>query len=49
MKDYKGNTIGMSNSNPILVTRLYKVEYEDGYIQLLAANVVADNLLNQVK
>ena len=29
-RDVEGNTIGRANSNPILDTRTYKVEFEDG-------------------
>ena len=48
MKDNERNTIGMSNSNPILDTRVYEVYYTYGYRQALAFNVVAGNLIYQV-
>ena len=31
MKDNEGNMIGMLNSNLIIDTRVYEVEYEDGH------------------
>ena len=31
-RDVEGNTIGRANSNPILYTRTYEVEFEDGII-----------------
>ena len=40
--------VGVEDSNPITDTRLYHVEYLDGTIETLAANVIAENLLSQV-
>ena len=37
--DADGNLIGKANSNPLLDTRLYKMEFLDGNIQEYAANV----------
>ena len=48
MKDNKGLPIGTSNDNPILDTRIYKVEYLDGHKAALSANMVAQNRLAQV-
>ena len=48
MKNNERNPIGMSKSNPIIDTRVYKVEYVDGYRQILAANVISENLFYQV-
>ena len=48
MKDTHGLTIGTTNSNPILDTRMYEVEYQDGYKASLTANTIAQNLFAQV-
>ena len=40
--------IGKANVNPILDTRKYEVEFEDGTIEILSANVLAENILSQV-
>jgi hypothetical protein len=48
LKDANGIPIGKSNNNPILDTRLYKVEYHDGYKAAMSANTVAENLFAQV-
>ena len=34
--------------NPIIDTRIYEVQYPDGAVETLSANVVAENLLPQV-
>ena len=48
MKETEVNSIGMSTINPILDTRLYKTEYEYGYMQALASNVIAYHLFSQL-
>jgi hypothetical protein len=48
LKDKDGKPIGMANNNPILDTRLYEVEYPDGYKASLAANAIAENMWAQV-
>ena len=48
LKDAKGQPIGTANENPILDTRMYEVEYLDGYKTSLAANTIAENLFAQV-
>ena len=40
--------IGMSDQNPILDTRIYKVEYQDGHKASMTANFIAQNLFAQV-
>jgi hypothetical protein len=47
-RDAEGNPIGTANSNPILDTRMFDVEFEDGYTDSLAANLIAENLYAQV-
>jgi len=49
MKNKDGLPTGMANDNPILDTRVYEVEYQDGYkTSLAAANMIAENLFAQV-
>ena len=36
----QGNTIGIANSNPILDTRTYEVEFEDGRMITYYANTI---------
>ena len=43
-----GKPIGIANSNPMLDTRQYEVEYSDGHEEILTANTIAINLLSQV-
>ena len=38
----------MSINNPIIDTRVYEVDYADGYRHTLAANMIADNIFSQV-
>ena len=46
--DAEGNPIGVANSNQLIDTRQYEVEYEDGGTEILSANLLAENLLAQV-
>mmetsp|Transcript_6492 Transcript_6492/g.15328 ORF Transcript_6492/g.15328 Transcript_6492/m.15328 type:complete len:280 (+) Transcript_6492:692-1531(+) len=46
--DEEGNPVGVANSNQLLDTRQYEVEYDDGSTEVLSANVLAENLLAQV-
>ena len=48
MRDKDGLPIGRSNNNPILDTRMYEVEYQDGHKTSLAANAIAENMFAQV-
>jgi hypothetical protein len=48
LKDKDGLPIDTANDNPILDSRMYEVEYQDGYKTALAANVIAENLFAQV-
>ena len=48
LRDANGIPIGTANDNPILDTRLYEVEYLDGYKTSLTANTIAENLFSQV-
>ena len=46
--DQDGRPIGVSNSNPLLDSRRYEVEFIDGRTDVFAANTIAENLLAQV-
>ena len=46
--DENGVPIGRAHANPILDTRLYKVEFGDGSVKEYAANIIAENLYSQV-
>ena len=46
--DKSGVPMGVETSNPITDTRLYEVEFLDGTVETMAANVIAENILSQV-
>ena len=48
LRDKDGLPIGTANDNPILDTRMYEVEFQDGYRASLAANAIAENLFAQI-
>ena len=43
-----GTLRGTSHDNPILDTRVYEVEFEDGSYNEYSANVLAENLYNHI-
>ena len=47
LKDKDGRPIGIAAENPILYTRMYKVEYANGYKTAMTANAIARNLFYQ--
>jgi len=47
-RDADGNPIGRSHTNPLLDTRVYTVEFDDGETLEYAANVIAENMYSQV-
>jgi hypothetical protein len=47
-RDANGNPIGKLNSNPLLDTRLYEVEFPNGNIREYSANVIAESIYSQV-
>lgn len=47
-RGHKGHLIGRSNPNPVLDTSIYEVEFDDGDVQAYAANVIAENLYEQI-
>ena len=48
LKDKDGRPIGIAAENPILDTRMYKVEYSDGYKTAMTANAISSNLFAQI-
>jgi hypothetical protein len=48
-RDGTGIPIGLRHNNPILDTRQYEVEFPDGSIDVFSANVIAENLHQQVE
>jgi hypothetical protein len=46
--DEEGKPIGNPQSNPLLDSRRYEVEYADGHTEELTANIIAENLISQV-
>ena len=44
----KGPHIGQYNDNPVLNTAIYDVKFPDGTIKKYGANIIAENILNQV-
>ena len=46
--DEEGIAVGTSHSNPLLDSRRYEIEFADGHIDELTANIIAENLLSQV-
>ena len=46
--DEAGNPIGKYHNNPLLDSRLYHVEFANGGVEAVTANVIAENILSQV-
>ena len=46
--DEAGNTIGKYHTNPLLDSRMYDVEFEDGGVEAITANIIAENILSQI-
>lgn len=47
-KDLNGIPVGKANDNPLLDTREYQVEFDDGSEETYTANLVAENIYSQV-
>jgi hypothetical protein len=47
-RDNDGNPMGTYNHYPLLNTRVYLVEFEDGHVAEYGANVIAEAIYNQV-
>ncbi len=48
LRDADGRPIGKAHENPLLDTREYEVEFLDGHLEALSANLVAQNLFSQI-
>ena len=48
LRDANGLPIGLAHDNPILDTRMYEVEYLDGYKASVSANQIAQSMFAQV-
>jgi hypothetical protein len=47
-RDEDGELIGRSHANPILDTSLYELEFDDGMLATYTANIIAENLYDQI-
>jgi hypothetical protein len=47
-RDHDGNLIGTGNTNPLLDSSLYDVEFEDGHVEAFSANTIAESIYEQV-
>ena len=48
LQDKERKPIGNAHHNPLLDSRKYEVEYADGQVEELTANIIAENLIAQV-
>lgn len=50
MIDQDGKSVGVpsATNNPLTDTRAYEVEFLDGRTEVLAANIIAENLFAQI-
>ena len=48
LKDANRRPISVANENLILESRMYEVEYCNGYVVAMAANIITENLFTQV-
>ena len=48
VRDDEGNPVGIPSNNPLLDSRQYEVEFDDGTTEVMTANIIAENLLAQV-
>ncbi len=48
LRDADGRPIGTANDNPLLDTREYAVEFRDGHMESVSANLIAQNLYSQL-
>ena len=48
LKENQAQPIGIASDNPILDTIMYEVKYQDGHTAALTANIIADNIFDQV-
>ena len=48
LKDHRENPIGTGNSNPVLDTRMYEIEFADGHKQALSVNTINENMFASI-
>ena len=48
LEEKDGRPTGIAAENPILDTRMYEVEYPDGYNTVMTSNTIERNLFSQV-
>ena len=48
LRGVDGKPIGRASNNPLTDTRMYEVEYSDGYKAAMSANVIAESMFAQV-
>jgi hypothetical protein len=48
VRDEDGMPVGRAHTNPLMDSRKYEVEYLDGHVEELTANLIAENLISQV-
>ena len=46
-RDQEGNPTGRAHENPILDTRQYEVEFDDGSIDEYTTNIIAESMIAQ--
>src|SRR5207253_2406090 len=44
-----GTTIGLYHNDPMFNTMVYDVVFDDGFIKEYSANIIAENMMNQVE
>jgi len=47
-QDEHGNPVGVAHNNPVLDTRVYEVTFPDGSVNEYAANLIIENIFQQV-
>jgi hypothetical protein len=47
--DYDGNLISRAHKNPLLDTRMYELEYDDGKVDCFMENAIAKNIYSQME
>jgi len=48
LRDAEVRPMGTANDNPLLDTREYEVEFLDGHVESMSANLMAQHLFSQV-
>ena len=44
VRDHDGKPVGIAHANPLLDSRKYEVQYIDGHVEVLTANLIAENM-----